>query len=341
MEKEVRKLGIIYDDKIQHFLSDLLDDWEKHFETSIYTFKPVRVPIASGRINKLLHKHSLKKFLNQNDAVFFEWVGENLVFASQLPHQAKIIARLHSWELFHWAKWVNWDAVDRIILVSKAMESRFNEMFPGYAEKIIVLPAGKSLERFQPKVHPFYGKLGMLGSILPIKRVYDMVLTLSELHKKGLGYSLHIAGKPDAEFNNQRYYASLLSVIEYLDLKDKVIFEGWVDPTVWLPEIDIYISNSYWEGQQNALLEAMASGCCCLSHCWRGAEEILPDDCIYTTETSLIEKIMGYSQMTKKEKEISQQHMRSIVAERFDLKDSIRKYRFMIDEVLESQGVDQ
>ncbi len=337
----MRKLGVIYDDKTQHFLKDLLDDWKNHFETSIYTFEPVRFPIASGRINKLLHKNSLKKFLDQNEVVFFEWVGENLVLASQLPHQAKIITRLHSWELFHWAKWVNWNAVDQIVLVSKAMESRFNEIFPGNAEKVIVLPAGKSLERFQPQAHPFSGKLGMLGSILPIKRVYDMVLTLSELHKKGLDYTLHIAGKPDGEFNNQRYYASLLSIIDYLELTDKVIFEGWVDPTAWLPGIDIYISNSYWEGQQNALLEAMASGCYCLSHCWRGAEEILPDDCIYTTEASLIDKIVQYSQMTKKEMEKSQQRMRSIVAERFDLKDSIRKYRVMIDEVLESQGVDQ
>jgi glycosyltransferase involved in cell wall biosynthesis len=121
----------------------------------------------------------------------------------------------------------------------------------------------------------------MLGNLLPIKRVYDMVLALAELRRRGYEFTLHVAGKPDEDFNNQRYYASLLSAIRKLELTERVVFHGWVDSALWLPAMDIYISNSFWEGQQNALIEAMAAGCYCLCHFWDGAEEILPEDYLF------------------------------------------------------------
>lgn len=324
------KLGIVYDGQ-RNFLEELLADWQARFDVSIYAFTPLTLPVASGRINPLLQRRSLKAFLNRNDVVFFEWAGENLAAASRLPHKARIVARLHSWELFHHAKRVNWSGVDQIVLVSQAMRRRFNAMYPGNEVRTAVLPAGKSLTRFAPAPHPFVGNLAMLGNILPIKRVYESVLALAELRRRGYLYTLHVAGKPDDEFNNQRYYASLLSAIEKLDLKEQVVFHGWVDSAAWLPGMDIFISNSYWEGQQNALIEAMASGCYCLSHFWDGAEEILPREYLYTGETALVEKIIAYAEFSGDEKRQRQEHLRAIAAEKFDLSESLRQYRALIE----------
>ncbi len=330
------RLGIIYDDTIKHFLTELLADWREHFNTSIYEFEPVTLPVASGRINPILHRRTLKKFLNQNDIVFFEWVGENLMLASHLPHQAKLIARLHSWELFHFAQWVNWSAVDRIILVSQTMQDRFNNMYPENAGRTTVLPAGKSLTQFEPDPHVFGGKIALLGHLIPIKRIYEMILTLKELHERGYQLTLHLGGEPKGDFVNQRYYASVLELISKLGLGDFVFFDGWVDPRVWLPEKDIYVSLSYWEGQQNTLLEAMASGCYCLCHFWGGAEEILPEEYLFSSETNLIDKIIQYVDMPEDEKKREQQRIHAIAAEKFDLVKSIEGYRRLIEEVWEN-----
>jgi glycosyltransferase involved in cell wall biosynthesis len=323
------KLGIVYDGQ-QNFLADLLADWKDHFSIEIYDFTPIEFPVVKGRINPVLHRLSLQSFMNRQDVVFFEWVGENLVLASQLPHKANLMARLHSWELFHHAKQVNWQAIDKIVLVSQAMEQKFHEMYPGNEEKTMVLPAGKSLTRFMPQSHEFSGKLAMMGNIVPIKRVYEIVLALAVLREADPRFTLHLAGKADDSFNNQRYYASVLSLVEKLGLREQVVFDGWVDPARWLPEMDIFVSNSYWEGQQNALIEAMAAGCYCLSHFWDGADEILPQENLFSSEVMLVEKILGYAAMPEKDKTLLQQRMRSIAAEKFDLKASLKQYRALI-----------
>jgi glycosyltransferase involved in cell wall biosynthesis len=331
------KLGVIYDGQ-RNFLEELIQDWQSAYETSVYAFDPVDFPVGKGRINPLLHLRSLKRFLDRCDVAFFEWAGENLVLASQMPHRAPVIVRLHSWELFHHARQVNWQGVERIVLVSKAMQRKFNEMYPGHAAKTVVLPAGKSLTRFTPTPHAFAGKIAMLGNLIPIKRVYEMVLALAELRRRGFEFTLHLGGKPDNDFNNQRYYASLCSAVEKLGLRERVIFDGWVDSTAWLPDKDIFISNSFWEGQQNALIEAMAAGCFCLSHFWDGAEEILPDEFLYTTETELVEKIINYAALTESAKRQRQETLRAIAVEKYNGEDSIAHYRALIDAVAKQPG---
>jgi glycosyltransferase involved in cell wall biosynthesis len=206
-------------------------------------------------------------------------------------------------------------------------------MYPGNDVKTVVLPAGKSLTRFVPQPHEFSGKLAMMGNILPIKRVYEMLLALAVLREVDPRYTLHLAGKPDQEFNNRRYYASVLSLVEKLGLREHVSFYGWVDPAEWLPEMDIFISNSYWEGQQNALIEAMASGCYCLSHFWDGAEEILPQEYLFTTESSLVEKILAYAGLSEEEKEDRQNQMRAIAIEKYSLQGFVDRYHALLESV--------
>jgi glycosyltransferase involved in cell wall biosynthesis len=326
------KLGVVYDGQ-RNFLEELIEDWQGHFETRVHAFRPVNFPVAKGRINPLLHRRWIKQVFDQSDVVFFEWAGENLVAASRMPHRAAVVARLHSWELFHHAKWVNWKGVDRIVLVSQAMQRRFNEMYPGNEERTVVLPAGKSLTRFAPVQHAFTGKIAMLGHLIPVKRVYEMVLTLAALRERGADVSLHLGGKPEEDFSNQRYYASLLSAVKKLGLSQHVFFDGWVDSAAWLPGMDIFISNSYWEGQQNALIEAMASGCYCLSHFWDGAEEILSPEYLYTTETALVDKIIDYTKVSEDTRRQHQDCLRSVAMEKYNLLDSIHQYRALIETV--------
>jgi glycosyltransferase involved in cell wall biosynthesis len=83
-------------------------------------------------------------------------------------------------------------------------------------------------------------------------------------------------------------------------------------------QVDIFLSNSYWEGQQSALLEAMASGCYCLSHCWGGAGEVVPPENVFVTGGELRQKLVRYAALDEVEKQRAQAGLRRIAEERFD-----------------------
>ena len=82
---------------------------------------------------------------------------------------------------------------------------------------------------------------------------------------------------------------------------------------------NIFISNRYWEGQQVALLEAMASGCYSLSHIWAGAEEMLPVDNLYITNGELQTKIIEYCDKSEDEKRKCQARLRDLACDKFDI----------------------
>ncbi len=270
--------------------------------------------------------------LRKNDVCFFEWASELLAVASHLPKRCKIVTRLHSFELYEWAPKVNWEVVDSVVFVSQAMRSRFVELYPEQSHKTEVIYNGVRLDIFQPApAMEFSFRLGMLCNIVPIKRIYEVVLVLGELRALGYPATLHIGGEPKDDI---RYAQSIYRLVEELNLQDSVKFDGYIDdPAAWLQEIDIFISNSYWEGQQVALLEAMASSCYCLSHFWSGVEEILPPENIYITETQLKDLIIQYADLKDFEKVTLQQQLRNITVSKFDIEGTKRELQMVIKRV--------
>jgi glycosyltransferase involved in cell wall biosynthesis len=224
--------------------------------------------------------------------------------------------------------------VDRVVFVSEAMRSKFVALYPDQREKTRVVHCGKDLDVFRPAARTFAGRIGMLCQIVPIKRIYEVVLALHELRSKGYPLSLHVGGEPRGGHDYQRYDASLRRAVEKLSLEDHVVFHGWVDDVVaWLHTIDLFVSNSYWEGQQNALLEAMATGCYCLSHFWDGAEEILPGEYLFATDGELRRKVAAYCELPDSAKYRHQSEYRSILEARFDLRRTTARMREIIEEV--------
>ena len=109
------------------------------------------------------------------------------------------------------------------------------------------------------------------------------------------------------------YYDALLQLVERLGLRNKVTFYGHqAKPEEWYPLVDIYVSNGYSEGLQVSPMEAMASGCYCLSHHWDGAEELLPYGNLFYTNSELKELLIRYADTTESEKaEAKSAHARS------------------------------
>ncbi len=154
----------------------------------------LRSPFFRERLSRRQFDRDMREFLRRNDVVFFEWASGLLAAASQMPKTCGMVTRLHRYEMYRWADAVNWDSVDAVILVSEAKRQEFCRRFPSQAAKAVVIPEAVSLERFTVHERPFGGDLGIMCHFRPRKRIYDLVLTFSELLQEGSDLHLHIAG---------------------------------------------------------------------------------------------------------------------------------------------------
>ena len=85
--------------------------------------------------------------------------------------------------------------------------------------------------------------------------------------------------------------------------------------------------------QQGALIEAMASGCFCLSHFWDGAEEVLPEGSLYATDAELEHKILEHCGQSDAERRSRTERMRAIACEKFDIEDTKQRIRSILEEL--------
>lgn len=330
------KVGILVGEDKWMFFEEIFEDLVGHYKTDIYKRQTVNSPVLYGRLNRWASRRGFNSILGRNDVCFFEWASDLLMPASQLPKHCPVIVRMHSFELYRWAPEINWDFVDRVILVSEAMRQKFGDLYPDHFCKTEVIHNGVSLSKFKPlEQRTFNFNIGMLCSINPVKRVYDTVLMISGLRELGYDANLHIAGTLKGDL---RYEKAIHRLVNKLDLEDVVHFYGHVtDAATWLQKVDIFVSNSYWEGQQVALIEAMATGCYSLSHFWDGAEEILPAKNLFVTEAELQKKIIEYVEYSEAERKKHQAEMRAIACQIFDIEQTKIKIRRAIDEATGNQ----
>lgn len=319
------------------FFDDIFADLACHYDARVYVEKVYATPLLYGRLNRWAMRQRIRALLRRSDVCFFEWASELLAVATHMPKSCPIVTRLHAFELPAWSSRIDWDHVDRVIVVSDAMARRFAGRHPRCADKLRVVHNGVSLQRFAPSgTRPPGLDLGMLCAVTPCKRVYEAVLMLDLLRREhGLAARLHIGGSWAGDWESEDYYEALCRLVRRLDLTDHVVFHGHVDDVPsWLRRIDVFISNGYREGQQVALLEAMATGCCCLSHTWDGAEEVLPPECLYTTEAELAAKIAAYAGQSEAERAQLRARMRALAEARFDIETTKAGVRAVIEEAL-------
>lgn len=328
------RLGIAIEDT-WNFFHEIHADLSAHHDVTLFERPDFALPLFNTRINRFLFWRDLRAFLQANDVVFFEWASELLAAATQLPKVCGIVTRLHRYEMYKWADQVNWDAVDKIILVTEAKRQEFLERFPEQEAKTVVIPEAISTEKFEPAPKPFAGDIGILCHLRPRKRVYELVLAFHELNRKRDDLHLHIGGGKAGGF--AEYYYAVHTLVKQLGLQEKVTFYDHVDePQAWYHKVDVFISNSYSEGLQVALLEAMASGCYVLSHQWEGVEELLPPDNLFFTESQLVERILTYCELPEAERQRRKTHLQDIVS----LMADVDKTKVQVRETIEAAAPD-
>jgi glycosyltransferase involved in cell wall biosynthesis len=311
------RVGVVVSSDPWRYFREIYTDLQAHFPVSLFQRRHFKAPVFNTRINRYLFHRDLESFLARHEVVFFEWASDLLVLASHLPKKTRIITRLHRYEMFQWAEKVNWENVDRIILVSRAMQEKFASRFPQHAGRTCVIPEAVSTARFQPVQRPFGGDIGTLCFLSPRKRVYELILAFAMLEQEHPIFRLHIAG---SGAKNHDYVDALHSLVRRLGLQERVTFYGEVrEPWTWYRNIDIFVSNSFSEGLQVAPMEAMASARYTLSHYWDGADDLLPAGQLFLTDAQLHAQLLAYAALTEAEQRALQEQMRQIAVEKFDI----------------------
>lgn len=314
------------------FFHEVYADFVAHHQTSLYKRPaPVSLPVLNGRFNERRFRRDFDAFLDRQDVVFFEWASGLLAAATERSRSCGIVTRLHRYEMYQWAHRINWERVDRLILVSQAKLKEFAAAFPQHVQKAVVIPEAVSLERFRMSKKAFAGDIGILCHLKPRKRVYELILTFYDLLRQRPGLHLHIGGGRAAAFDE--YAEALHQLVTRLGIGDRVTFYGHVEkPEEWYPRVDIFISNGYSEGLQVSPMEAMATGCYCLSHHWDGADELLPAEQLYFTDRELQERILTFLDADEAWRQQAREAMRARVAERFNVDVTKKQIRGLVED---------
>lgn len=149
-------------------------------------------------------------------------------------------------------------------------------------DRISVIRTGVDIEKFSPAVDrdaavralgldPARPVVGWMGRLEPQKAPMDYVETIK----------IVAARHPDVQFvmaGDGRLRDDAIKALEAAKLTDRVTMLQWQDdPAKTLQGFDVYALSSLWEGLPITLLEAMASGCCCVSTDVDGCTDAIDD----------------------------------------------------------------
>jgi glycosyltransferase involved in cell wall biosynthesis len=325
------KLGIV-NEETWAFFDEIYQELSDYHQTHLFKRAYSKLPVLKSRLDVYLLERDLEALMHENKVVFFEWASELLSIASHMPKSCGIVTRLHRYEMYQWSERVNWNAVDRIIVVSQAKKREFEKLHPAQSRKLVVIPEAISPGKFPPIQKRFNGDIGILCHLSPRKRVYELILAFYELIKLRGNFHLHIGGGPHPRFPD--YTPALHALVDDLKLANQVTFYDRVtNPQEWYSKIDLFISNSYSEGLQVSPMEAISSGSYCLSHHWDGADELLPKENLFHSEQELVQKIIAYYRLPENEQIRKAAVLQALVKERFNVNNTKIQIRELVEEV--------
>lgn len=120
--------------------------------------------------------------------------------------------------------------------------------------------------------------IGTIGHLAPLKGFEELLWAIAEVIGEGFNIKLAIVGEAIYP-NSERYKQNLLSLVDSLGLKDRIIFAGFrEDIPELLASFDIFVLPSRSEGFGRVNLEAMAMGKPVISTNVGGIPEVVLDE---------------------------------------------------------------
>jgi glycosyltransferase involved in cell wall biosynthesis len=285
------------------FLNDIIEFIKQRFEVRIFDGST---------------EQQLFELTKSSDICWFEWCTNLPVFASKLPKVCKNIVRLHRYEAYEqWPQQINWSNIDVLITVGNSfVRDALLRSVPQLQTQpsIVTIPNGVNLEKF-PFAERNRGKnIAFLANLRMVKNPAFVLQCMQKLHYIDPAYRLFFAGT----FQDAALEQYLKYMVDALDLRDVVFFDGWQDNIFsWLKDKHYIVSASIIESQGMGVLEAMACGLKPVIHNFPGASQIFPSEFLFNISEQFCQQILCETYEPGK--------YRKFVEENYSLKNQLNK----------------
>ena len=259
-------------------------------------------------------------------------ITAQLSFRSMYKPLEKTVLRMTDW------------LSDSIVVNSRAVGKSLERQagFPG--KKIYLCYNGVNPDEFYPGpgicVEALEGASLVVGAVCvmrPEKRLDWIVRSFAEVRQIDPGMRLLLVGSgPEVP--------GLMALTEQLGIRELCHFEpGQAEVAGWMRAIDIYINSSSSESFPNALLEAMACGCCPIGSSVGGIPELIAhmeNGLVFDSEKP--EQLTEMLRLAVSNRDLREQFReRAVVTarERFSLETAVRRTEALYESLLERRGI--
>lgn len=299
---------------------------------------------AARKLGAYLRQHGIK-LLHAFDvpvdifaAPVARWYGVPVVITNQLSfrnmytHGQRLALRVTDW------------LADRVVVNSRAVGESLRQEIGFPAEKIYLCYNGVNAAEFHPGpgVRPaaLEGASLIIGSVCvmrPEKRIDWLMRSFSEIRNLEPGARLLLMGGGGD-------LPRLMELRDRLGLHDLCHFEpAHADVADWMRSIDIYVNCSSSESFPNALLEAMACGCCVIGSNVGGIPELIThghDGLLFdsTDAEDLTAMLRLAASDAALRRELRDRAVRT-AHQRFSMKITLERTEALYQELLERRGI--
>jgi hypothetical protein len=263
-------------------------------------------------------EEELYELMKWSDISWFEWCTNLAVIGSKQPKVCKNIIRLHRYEAYaQWPELVNWANIDILVTVGNSfVKDALVQKVPSLESQtsVVTIPSGVDLERFTFTERQRGKNIAFLSNLRTVKNPAFVLQCMQKLHYIAPGYRLFFGGISQ----NRLLEQYLKHMVDVLDLRDVVFFDGWQeDVHSWLEDKHYIVSTSIIESQGMGLLESMACGLKPVIHNFPGADQIFPSEFLFNISEEFCEQILSDSYEPKR--------YRRFVEENYPLKNQLAR----------------
>ncbi|MFB0552163.1 MAG: glycosyltransferase [Phycisphaerae bacterium] len=239
-------------------------------------------------------EEELYELMKWSDISWFEWCTNLAVIGSKQPKVCKNIIRLHRYEAYaQWPEQMNWANIDILVTVGNSfVKDALIHTVPNLESQtsIVTIPNGVDLEKFTLTERQRGKNIAFLSNLRTVKNPAFVLQCMQKLHYIVPEYRLFFGGI----FQDQALEQYLKYMVDALDLRDVVFFDGWQeDVCSWLEDKHYIVSTSIIESQGMGILEAMACGLKPVIHNFPGADQIFPSEFLFNISEEFCEQIIS------------------------------------------------
>ncbi|MCP4613765.1 MAG: glycosyltransferase [Planctomycetes bacterium] len=239
-------------------------------------------------------EEELSELMKWSDISWFEWCTNLAIIGSKQPKVCKNIVRLHRYEAYgQWPELVNWANIDTLITVGNSfVKDALLQTVPNMENQtsIATIQSGVNLDNFVFTERHRGKNIAFLSNLRLVKNPAFVLQCMQKLHYIDKEYRLFFGGT----FQNKTLEQYLKHMIDVLDLRDVVFFDGWQkDVCSWLEDKHYVVSTSIIESQGMGLLEAMSCGLKPVIHNFPGANQIFPSEFLFNIAEEFCNQILS------------------------------------------------